>query len=259
MLAETPLRIPDRRRDAVALLDVFEARQWQLRVVFVCGLAERLFPHYHREDPILGDRARARLGLSIAKERQEEERFLFDLAASRATEETVLSYARYNEKGDEQLASFFLDQAPPALSGARMRPAPSREVYCWVRLRRFRNRSNWLGSQIGTRRFLRPRLKIFCSALFCSSGARTMRLKERPPQPRDRLDVLAQGSILHHALALWAQAPLFGASLLDQAFDEEIAAKGFRWAIAPKPCDLELLRHFEAFLRDEQVSLCRGM
>ena len=128
VLAETPLRVPDRRRDAVALLDVFEARQWQLRVVFLCGLAERIFPHYHREDPILGDRARARMGLPTAQERQREERFLFDLASSRATEETVLSYARFNEKGDDVLGSFFLDHAPPTLSGARMRPEPSREV-----------------------------------------------------------------------------------------------------------------------------------
>ncbi len=258
VLAETPLRIPDRRRDAVALLDVFEARQWQLRVVFVCGLAERLFPHYHREDPILGDRARTRLGLSVAKERQAEERFLFDLATSRATQETVLSYARYNEKGDEQLASFFLDHAPAPLSGARMRPAPSREVYSGSpapiqepeQLARLADRHKTISPTA---------IEDFLQCPFLFFGRKTLRLKERPPQPRDRLDNLAQGSILHHALALWAQAPIFGASLLDQAFDEEIAARRIPLGYRTEAVRLELLRHFEAFLRDDQVPVPRDV
>ncbi len=258
VLAETPLRIPDRRRDAVALLDVFEARQWQLRVVFVCGLAERLFPHYHREDPILGDLARTRLGLSVAKERQAEERFLFDLATSRATQETVLSYARYNEKGDEQLASFFLDHAPPPLSGARMRPAPSREVYAGStapiqepeQLARLADRHKTISPTA---------IEDFLQCPFLFFGRKTLRLKERPPQPRDRLDVLLQGSILHRALALWAQAPIFGASLLDKAFDEEIAAKRIPLGYRTEAVRLELLRHFEAFLRDQQVAVPRDV
>jgi ATP-dependent helicase/DNAse subunit B len=258
VLAETPLRIPDRRRDAVALLDVFEARQWQLRVVFVCGLAERLFPHYHREDPVLGDRARSRLGLSIAKDRQIEERFLFNLATSRATEETVLSYARYNEKGDEQLASFFLEQAPPALPGARMRPAPSREVYTGPpapiqepeQLARLADRHKTISP---------TSIEDFLQCPFLFFGRKTLRLKERPPQPRDRLDNLAQGSILHHALALWGQAPIFGASLLDQAFDEEIAKRRIPMGYRTEAVRLELMRHFEAFLKDDQVPAPRDV
>src|SRR5260221_5181196 len=55
VLALEPLRIPDRRRDVVHVMDVFEARQWELPVVFVCGMTERHFPQYHREDPLLGD------------------------------------------------------------------------------------------------------------------------------------------------------------------------------------------------------------
>ena len=252
VLAEMPLRIPDRRRDAVALLDVFEARQWQLRVVFVCGLAEKLFPRYHREDPILGDRARARLGLSIASDRQGEERFLFDLAKSRATEETVLSYARYNEKGDEQLASFFLDHGPAALSGERMRPEPRREVFpqppapiqAPEQLVRLADRHKTISPTA---------IEDFLQCPFLFFGRKTMRLRERPPQPRDRLDVLAQGSILHRALASWAQAPIFGAGLLDEVFDQEVAARKIPLGYRTEAVRLELLRHFQAFLKDEQV------
>src|SRR5262249_6613054 len=128
VLSVGQLRVPDRRREAVALLDVFEARQWQLRVVFVCGLVERLFPLYHREDPILPDQTRLKLGLQTAADRQQEERFLYDLAATRATGQTIFSNARFNEKGEEALPSFFLDHEPPSLGPVRVRPASSREV-----------------------------------------------------------------------------------------------------------------------------------
>src|SRR5205085_9110923 len=80
-LALEPLRVPDARRNVVHVMDVYEARQWELPVVFVCGLIERHFPQYHREDPILG--------LVSAADRQLEERFLYDLATTRATEQTV--------------------------------------------------------------------------------------------------------------------------------------------------------------------------
>src|SRR5205085_4096689 len=75
------LRVPDARRNVVHVMDAYEARQWELPVVFVCGLIERHFPQYHREDPILG--------LVSAADRQLEERFLYDLATTRATEQTV--------------------------------------------------------------------------------------------------------------------------------------------------------------------------
>ena len=67
------------------------------------------FSQYHREDPILGDAARSRSGLDTAADRQAEERFLFELAISRATEETILSYPRFDEQGEDTLPSFFLE------------------------------------------------------------------------------------------------------------------------------------------------------
>ena len=108
-LALEPLRVPDARRNVVHVMDVYEARQWELPVVFVCGLVERHFPQYHREDPILGDAARRHAGLDTAADRQTEERFLFELATSRATEETILSYPRFDEQGEDTLPSFFIE------------------------------------------------------------------------------------------------------------------------------------------------------
>ena len=53
VLRLTPLRVDDRRRDVVHVLGAHEARQWQLPVVFVCGLVEKQFPKFHTQDPLL--------------------------------------------------------------------------------------------------------------------------------------------------------------------------------------------------------------
>ena len=90
-------------------MDVYEARQWELPVVFVCGLLEREFPQYHREDPVLGDAVRRGLGLDDGRQRQAEERFLFELAVTSRDRGDCLSYPRFNEKGEETLPSFFLE------------------------------------------------------------------------------------------------------------------------------------------------------
>jgi len=66
-------------------------------VVFVCGMIERHFPQYHREDPLLGDAGRRRAGLKTSSDLQREERSLFDLAVTRATEQVILSYPRFDE------------------------------------------------------------------------------------------------------------------------------------------------------------------
>ena len=65
------LRVPDHRRDVVHVIDAFEARQWSLPVVFVCGLLEKEFPKYQTEDAILPDPRRriCNLGYSTADER----------------------------------------------------------------------------------------------------------------------------------------------------------------------------------------------
>ena len=109
------LRVPDHRRDVVHVMDVYEARQWELPVVFVCGLIEKQFPKYHAQNPLLPDAARRKLNqdglrLATSAEQQAEECYLFDVATSRATELQVLSYAKCNAKGDENLRSFFLEE-----------------------------------------------------------------------------------------------------------------------------------------------------
>lgn len=166
----------------------------------------------------------------------------------------MLSYARFNEKGDDVLASFFLDQSPPVLSGARMRPAPGREVS--AKPPAPLQDPEQLARLVDRHKLISPTsIEDFLQCPFLFFGRRTLRLKDRPAQPRDRLDVLAQGSILHRALAEWAKTPLFGSGILRQVFEEELVERRIPPGYRTEAVRLELLRHFEAFLRDRQVPL----
>src|SRR5712691_1319849 len=221
-LALEKLRVEDRRRDVVRVLDVFEARQWELPVVFVCGLVERHFPQYHSEDPLLNDAARRRAGLRTSADRQAEERFLFDLATTRATAQTVLSYARFNDKGEETLPSFFLSgivgRTPPSAAG----PWPARAPAAVQGDRPTGIQHEALLRQLSeTHKTLAPTsIESFLQCPFQFFASKTLRLRLRPAAPRDRLDVLVQGSILHEALAEFTRRPLLGAAVFDLVFED---------------------------------------
>ncbi|MEP6962096.1 MAG: PD-(D/E)XK nuclease family protein [Acidobacteriota bacterium] len=255
VLALEPLRVPDARRDVVHILDAYEARQWSLPMVFVCGLTERHFPKYHREDAIVGDAARRVAGLDTAVDLEREEKFLFELATSRATVETVLSYPRFDAGGEETLRSFFwpadlrVDEIDarvrpvPRLEIPAVHPAPIQDAALLARLRD----AHKVLSASSVDSYLQCPFQFF--------SRKTLRLKERPKAPRDRLDALLQGSILHRALAEWARMPLLGSAVLDQVFEEECVRAHVPRTYRTEAVRLELLRHFEGFIQDRQVSL----
>src|SRR5205807_8454666 len=90
ILRLTPLRVEDHRRNVTHVLSVYEARQWELPVVYLCGLAEQQFPKRQGQEPLFPDAARQRLAQSgirvrTVAELEREEQFLFELARTRAT------------------------------------------------------------------------------------------------------------------------------------------------------------------------------
>lgn len=253
-LALEKLRVPDRRRDVVHVMDVYEARQWELPVVFVCGMMERHFPPYHREDPLLNDAARARAGLRTSFDQQREERFLFDFALTRSTAEIILSYARLNDKGEDTLPSFFLAGQEGAPAKGRVRPAPLRATAAVTPAPI--QHSELLAKLAQKHKSLAPTsIESFLQCPFQFFAARTLRLRRRPPALRDRLDVLAQGSILHRALAELTRMPLLGAAMFDQVFDDECDRRRIPANYRTEAVRLQMRRHFESFLADRQVAL----
>ena len=222
------LRVPDHRRDVVHVMDVYEARQWELPVVFVCGLIEKQFPKYHAQNPLLPDAARRKLNqdglrLATSAEQQAEECYLFDVATSRATELQVLSYAKCNAKGDENLRSFFLEERACALESAR----PARPKPRWERPTAVRATLSDAGVRDAVskrhKRFSATGIETYLHCPYQFFAAKTLALQPAPAAPADRLDPLLLGKIAHEAIRRWQESGGTIAAIVDEVFDRALA------------------------------------
>ena len=102
---------PSRRYGRVFVGTPTQARGRAFRVVFVPGLAERLFPQKPREDPLLLDAFRRTLGSQLATEgdRVHRERQLLRLAVDAATERLCVSYPRLDvNEARTRVPSFYV-------------------------------------------------------------------------------------------------------------------------------------------------------
>ncbi len=263
-LATSAVRPPDGRRNVVHVIDVYEARQWELEVVFVCGLLERDFPRHHTEDPLLGDRVRMALreqgiALVTAAERAQEEEFLFEVAASRATQELVLSYPRYDDNGDETLRSFLLEEflrrsglgevravpiRRPAAREKPERPFPRIQAPGLIEILRARHP-----------RFSPSSIETYLECPFRFFASYTLGLAAPPAAPADRLDALLQGKIVHEVLKALAEG-----KALETVFEPifEAACKEARVPVGYRreAVRLELLANLRRF---PPAELCFGV
>ena len=208
----TPLRIEDGRRNVVHVLSAPEAREWVLPVVFVCGMVEKQFPRPHCPDVFIPEAARCRLAaggvrVRTAAEFEREERALFDAALTRATLSVTLSYPEFDERGEKNLPSIFLEGLllPPRKSRA-VRPQPRHTdppaAPAPVAAPRL------LAALAAKTASLSPTaLEMYLQCPFQYFGQRTLRLQPAPPRPSERLDFLAQGNIVHEVLARWWNDP----------------------------------------------------
>ncbi len=206
----TPLRVRDSRHNVVHVMDAFEARQWELPVVFVCGLLEKQFPRRHNQDPLLPDAARLSLRaggiyLRTSQERDQEEDLLFELAVSRATERLVLSYPKYDARGDETLRSFLLDefvrQRGPRWDAAKAVRPPSLVRPAALAAPAIREDSLREALAQRAQPLTATGIESFLQCPFQFFGRYVLKLRPRPAAPEERLDHVRQGKILHEVLA----------------------------------------------------------
>ncbi len=111
---------PSHRYGAVFIGSPHQARGRAFRVVFVPGLAERLFPQKVREDPMLLDTARDALSDRLARleDRSGLERLLLRLAAGAATDRLYLSYPRIETmQSRPRVPSFYALEVARAVTG----------------------------------------------------------------------------------------------------------------------------------------------
>ena len=210
VLRLTPLRLIDQRRNVVHVLSAYEARQWELPVVFVCGLVEGHFPRYQAPDPFLPERVRRRLkdaGLRIrtAQDIEDEERFLFDSALSRATASVVMSYPKNDSRGELNLPSLFLDagqartesravrvRITPAVAATAAAPIHSPDLLAILQQKHAELRATALES--------------YFQCPFQFFGRHTLKLDGTPARPEKRLDFRLRGTIVHQAIKEWLEA-----------------------------------------------------
>jgi ATP-dependent helicase/nuclease subunit B len=116
-LAERP---PADRYGRVFVGTVEQARGRSFEIVFLPGLAERIFPGKPREDPILLDALRRDLAAALATqdERGRRERLLLRLAVGAARRRLHLSYSRIEQtEARPRVPSFYALEVARALTG----------------------------------------------------------------------------------------------------------------------------------------------
>jgi RecB family exonuclease len=116
-LAERP---PGDRYGRVFVGTIEQARGRSFEVVFLPGLAERIFPGKPREDPILLDALRRRLDarLPTQDDRSHRERLLLRLAVGAARRALHLSYSRIEQtEARPRVPSFYVLEVARALTG----------------------------------------------------------------------------------------------------------------------------------------------
>jgi RecB family exonuclease len=121
-LAERP---PADRYGRVFVGTIEQARGRSFEVVFLPGLAERIFPGKPREDPILLDAVRRRLGalLETQDDRARHERLLLRLAVGAARRRLHLSYSRIEQtEARPRVPSFYALEVARALTGRLPEP-----------------------------------------------------------------------------------------------------------------------------------------
>ncbi|MGI8991015.1 MAG: PD-(D/E)XK nuclease family protein [Bryobacteraceae bacterium] len=225
ILSLTALRVPDHRRNVVHVLSAFEARQWNLALVFVPGLVEGEFPKLHSQDAFLPDTAirdlqAAGVRLRTAEDRDAEEKFLFNSVDARANGPVFLSYPRVDGRGEPDVPSTFLDDSIAKEDCVNVRPEP------FLIPGKFRPSSVIVQPDLlrvlNTRHasFSASALETYLQCPFQFFALKTLRLREFPPRPEERLDFLIRGNIVHKFLAEWFRDKPPVGPLFDRIFAE---------------------------------------
>jgi hypothetical protein len=112
---------PRARYGAVFVGSPHQARGRSFRIVFVPGLAERMFPQKPREDPMLLDQEMRKpldAGLPVQRDRDQTERLLLRLAVGAPTERLWLSYSRLElAESRPRVPSFYALDVMRAITG----------------------------------------------------------------------------------------------------------------------------------------------
>src|SRR5665213_534947 len=224
------VRIHDDRRDAVHVMNVYEARQWDVSALFVCGVTDRDFPKRHPRNLLFPDTdidtlRKSGIPLRKASDLDREEEFLFEALRTRARDSLTLSWPAHDAARKTVQSSRFVGEASglPVLC----RPASSIENAGAGIAGRVRIPELLTSLAAQHQRISLTALEDLAQCRFKFFAGRTLSLKGRPERPGERLQPRVTGLILHEALESWLGNNRQGdfVSLFEAAFDKACREK----------------------------------
>ena len=232
------VRIRDDRRDVVHVMNAYEARQWDVAALFVCGVTARDYPQRHQRNLLLSDAdfdalRRAGILLRKASDLDQEEKVLFQALRTRARQTLVLSWPAHDAAGKKVQSSRYVMELAPVAKARRCRPAMA-SLRLGAGARRIESASLLEQMAALHQRVSMTALEELTQCRFKFFAGRTLALKDRPEMPSERLKPLVWGSILHQALEEWLKnnregdfVPFFEAAF-DNACREEHLPQGYK-------------------------------
>lgn len=220
------VQVADDRREVVHVMSVYEARQWDVSTLFVCGMTNRDFPKKNPQnllfpDPDLDAIQKSIPGVRKASEQDAEENALWEALRTRAQDELILTFPEHDAGGKSTQSSAWLSgfaaekaqvcQANPAVSMESAGVAGRIEQPPLLGSLTELHRKISLSS---VEDLLQCRFKFF--------AGRTLSLKPRPERPEERMQAKVGGLIMHEALEAWLNKNKQGdfVELFETAFDD---------------------------------------
>jgi ATP-dependent helicase/DNAse subunit B len=220
------VQLPADRPGIVHVMSVYEARQWNLECLFVCGMTDRDFPRQHPQNLLFPDHDIERLYSAIplrrAADEEREEQFLFDSLKTRATTSLFLSSPAKDASGKSvQRSRWLLDFTGSAV--------PARTC---IAERRFAGGASGKAGRVNSpelhaaladlhKQISLTALEDLAQCRFRFFARKSLGLKAAPDRPGERLTPRVTGSILHDALERWlADQDRSFVELFELAFDD---------------------------------------
>ena len=224
-LESAGMQIPDNRHNAIHVMSAFEARQWQVRTLFVCGMTARDYPRATAYNLLFPDAEIDRLRksgipLRTAAEDDRDEEMLFDSLKTRASDNLILSVSTHDSGGRTVVPSArFIDQ--PARETAIICAPKSAADVVQPPVTGHVTDSVLAGLAAQHRTVSLTALEDLAKCRFRFFSGRSLKLEGTPDRPDKRIQPRLRGSIFHQAMEHWlADRTKDFVGLFETTFDE---------------------------------------
>ena len=234
---ESSYRTADDRAGVVHVMSVWEARQWDVAALFVCGMTNRDYPRRNAQNLLFPDaeiEALRKFGMPLRRSSDfdAEEDELWGELRCRARAELVVTWPRHDSGGKSVEPSGYLSDTTPTRAAVAI-PAGGDSRHRGAR-GRIRHPELLEAMAAAHPEISVTAIEDLAQCRFKFFAGRTLKLRNRPERPEERLQPKVTGLILHEALEAWLNAkravpfvPLFEEAF-EKACHERHLPAGYR-------------------------------